>query len=137
MATEQASTVSTDYGSLAKWGSWLAALVGLWVVVSPFVLTGSIADGTPMWSNGLAGIVVLVLAAFGAYTVRTSAETATNSAGEWSGWVAALAGLWILVSPFVLGGVIQEGAAMWSNAAAGVVALILAAYAGYSLHTGE
>lgn len=137
MATDHASTASTDYGSLAKWGSWLAALVGLWVVISPFALTGSIAEGTPMWSNGLAGIVVLVLGAFGAYTVRTSAETATNSAGEWSGWVAALAGLWILVSPFVLRGVIQEGTAMWSNVAAGVVAFVLAAYAGYCLHTGE
>lgn len=137
MATKEAPTVTTEYGSLPKWASWLGALVGLWVVVSPFVLSGSIADGTPLWSNAVAGIVVLILAAFAAYTIRTAAEAATNSAGEWSGWIAALAGLWILVSPFVLSGTIGSGAVMWSNVIGGGIAFILAGYAGYHLHSGE
>ncbi|MFB6186419.1 MAG: SPW repeat protein [Halobacteriaceae archaeon] len=135
MATEQASTVATESGSLAKWASWLGALVGLWVVVSPFVLTGANTSSTVTWSNGIAGIVILVFSAFGAYTVRTSAETTTNSLGEWSGWIAAVTGLWILVSPFVLTGSITAGTAMWSTIVAGVIAFILAAYTGYHLHS--
>ena len=137
MATEQASTITTEYGSLPKWASWFAALVGLWVLVSPFVVSGSITSGTPMWSNAIAGIVVLVLTAFGAYTIRTSAETATSSSGEWSGWIAALAGLWIVVSPFIVGGTIDAGTTLWSNVVAGAVVLVLAAYTGYYLHSGE
>jgi uncharacterized membrane protein YczE len=133
MATEQPSTVTTESGSLAKWASWLAGLVGLWVLVSPFVLTGEITEGTPLWSNVLGGLAILILAAYGAYAIRSLAETATNTAGEWSGWIAAIAGLWILASPFVLSGEIAEGTVMWSNVIGGVIALVLAAYAGYFL----
>lgn len=137
MAIEQASRVRTEYGSLPKWGNWVAAVVGMWVLVSPFVLTGSIQSSTPMWSNAIGGAVVLILPAFAAYAIRSTAETAKNSIGEWSGWFAALAGLWILVSPFVLTGAIETGTVLWSNIIAGGLALILAGYAGYYLHTGK
>ncbi|MFW6376862.1 MAG: SPW repeat protein, partial [archaeon] len=133
MATEQPSTVTTESGSLAKWARWLAGLVGLWVLASPFVLSGEIAEGTPMWSNVVGGLAILILAAYGAYAIRSLAETATNTAGEWSGWIAAIAGLWIGISPFVLEGSITEGNPMFSNVVAGLLALVLAAYAGYSL----
>lgn len=134
MATERASPVTTEYGSLAKWGSWIAALVGLWVVVSPFVLDGSVAAGTPMMSNVVTGVVILVLSAFAGSTIRSAAETETNSGGECSGWIAGLAGLWILITPFVLSGSIAAGTVKWSNVVVGLVAVVLAAYAGYFLH---
>lgn len=137
MATEQPSTVTAESGSLAKWASWLAGLVGLWVGVSPFVLDGSIAEGTPMWSNVVGGLVILILGAYGAYAIRSLAETPRNSGGEWGGWIAALAGLWILVTPFILEGPIAEGDPMFSNVLAGLVALVLGAYAGYFLHSRE
>lgn len=133
MATERAKTVTTESGSLAKWASWLAGVVGLWVLASPFVLDGSVGSGTPMWSNVAAGIVILVLAAFGAYALR--ADGGMPASGEWSGWIAALAGVWILVSPFVMSGSIGEGTVMYSNVAGGAIALILAAYAGYVHHS--
>lgn len=131
MATEQAASVPTETGSLTKWASWLAALVGLWVLVSPFVLSGPFTSGTAMWSNVVAGIVVFVLAAFAAYELRTAVPGSEWS--EWSGWLAALAGLWILASPFVLTGSITAGNPMYSNVAAGIVAAALAAYAGYGV----
>lgn len=132
MATEQTATVTTGSESLAKGASGLAALVGLWVLVSPFVLSGPFASGTAMWSTVVAGLLIAVLAAYGACAIRTSED---DAAGEWSGWIAALAGVWILVSPFVLTGSIGSGAPMWSNVAGGIVALVLAAYAGYVLHS--
>lgn len=137
MATRQAPNVLTESGPLAKWASWLAAVVGLWVLVSPFVLGGTIASGVAMWSNVAAGVVIAVLSAYGAYAILTSAELETNSLKEGSGWIAGLAGLWILVSPFVLSGPIGAGTAMWSTVAGGVVALVLAAYAGYVLHSAR
>jgi hypothetical protein len=76
------------------------------------------------------------LAAYGAYSIRAAAGM-SNPANEWSGWIAGLAGLWILVSPFVLGGGIATSPMQWSNVAAGVVTLVLAAYAGHGVHAGE
>lgn len=137
MATEQPSPVATEYGSLPKWGSWLAALVGLWVLMSPFVLSGPIGGGTPMYSNAIAGVVVLVLAAVGASAIRAGVETSKNTPGELSGWIAGLVGIWMIVTPFVLNSSIDSGAVMWSNATAGVIAFILAGYTGYYLHSGE
>lgn len=135
MATEQASAVPTESGSLAKWASWIAALVGLWLAVSPFVLSGPIQSGTVMWSHVLGGIVIAVLAGFGAYAYRTHAATRGGSAAEWSGWIAALAGLWLLVSPFVLTGAIAESTPMFATLGGGIVALVLAAYTGYEMPT--
>lgn len=74
-------------------------------------------------------------------TVRTSAETATNSPGEVSDWIATLVGIWLAtlvgiwlaISPFVLTGAITTGATMWSTVA-GILALVRAAYTGYALH---
>lgn len=135
MATEQASAVPTESGSLAKWASWIAALVGLWLAVSPFVLSGPIQSGTVMWSNVLGGILIAVLAGFAAYAYRTHPATRESGGPEWSGWIAALAGLWLLVSPFVLTGTIAEGTPMYATLGGGIVALMLAAYAGYEMPT--
>lgn len=71
MATEQASTIIGEPSSLAKRASWLAAVVGLWVLVSPFVLDGSIASATAMWSNVVAGVVALILAGSAGYVLHS------------------------------------------------------------------
>lgn len=133
MATEQAQTLSTESGSLAKWASWVAALVGLWVLVSPFALAGDITGGAPMASNVIAGLVILVLSAFGAYALRTTTPD-ENTPGEIGAWIAAIAGIWILAAPFVLSGAIGTGTAMSGNVVAGGLALLLAGYAGWQLH---
>lgn len=137
MATERQSTVSSPSVSLGKYASWLAALVGLWVLVSPFVISGSFGGGTAMYSTIVSGVVVLVLSAFGAYSVRSGAETPPNSYGEISGWLASIAGLWIGVSPFVLTGSIGSGTPMWSNVIFGFLALVFAGYAGWILNDAE
>lgn len=70
MATEQATTVTTESGSLAKWASWLAGVVGLWVLASPFVLDGAVGSGAPMWSNVAGGAIALILAAYAGYVLH-------------------------------------------------------------------
>lgn len=65
MATEQHTSPSVDEGtSSLEWASWIAAILGLWTLVSPFVLSGEIASGTPMYSTVVAGLVALVLAGY-------------------------------------------------------------------------
>lgn len=137
MATERTPAVTTEDRSFAKWTSWLAALVGLWVLASPFVPSGSVGSARALWSNVVAGVGILLLSAYGAYAIRTAAERPANSPAELGGWVAALAGLWVAASPFVLSGSVGSAPALWSNVVAGVVALVLAGYVGYDVHSRE
>lgn len=44
------------------WANWVAILAGLWVIISPFVLT---AANSLKWSNVISGIVVAVLVYYG------------------------------------------------------------------------
>lgn len=137
MAAQEQATVTSTTVSLAKWTSYLTALVGLWVLVSPFVLTGAITEGTVMWSNVVAGVLIVVLGAFSAYELRTADEMPAGTGGEYTSWIAALAGLYVLVTPFVLTGAITEGTALYSNVVAGLIALVLAGYAGYFVQSRE
>ncbi|MFB6087435.1 MAG: SPW repeat protein, partial [Haloarculaceae archaeon] len=59
-------------GTPVEWGSWIAALAGLWLLVSPFVLSGEIASGAPMYSNVIAGLLVLALGAYAGWTFRSA-----------------------------------------------------------------
>lgn len=71
MATEQA-TSTVGKGSIHEWAAWIAAIFGLWVLLSPFILTGDVGTGTPMYSNVISGIVVLILSAYVGYSIRGS-----------------------------------------------------------------
>lgn len=48
--------------AFAEWEEWLNLIVGLWVIVSPWLLSFS-TNVTAMWINVIIGIVVAVLAA--------------------------------------------------------------------------
>lgn len=74
MSTGATETVTTPAGSTAKYATWLAAVLGLWVLVSPFVLSGTIASGTPMWSSVVAGILAAVFAGYTGFQIHASGE---------------------------------------------------------------
>ena len=56
---------------------WLNVLLGLWVVVSPFLITG----GGLKWSNVIVGIVIAVLA-YMATSAKTEREALRSPAVE-------------------------------------------------------
>ncbi len=61
--------------------SWTNFILGIWLVVSPFVL--GLWDLTPMvWNNIIVGIVILALAATSARATRALHETRPRWAGE-------------------------------------------------------
>lgn len=55
------------------WTNWIVALLGLWMLVTPFVMTGSIDSGSAMWNNVIAGLLVLVLAGWNGYEAQQAA----------------------------------------------------------------
>lgn len=55
------------------WTNWIVALFGLWILATPFFMTGSVDSGTAMWSNVISGLVVLVLAGWNGYEAQQAA----------------------------------------------------------------
>src|SRR3954469_7890715 len=75
--------------------SWLNFILGIWLIVSPFVfLYRGISEA--LWDNVVVGILVALLAIWRAVADDTEGMTIVS-------WVMALLGLWTLISPFVLG----------------------------------
>ncbi len=75
-----------------RWAAGLNVLAGIWILISPWVLAFW-GVGTATGNNIILGIAILVLAAI-----------AYNGSEElWASWVNFILGLWMIVSPYVLG----------------------------------
>ncbi|APW98486.1 hypothetical protein CHINAEXTREME_12190 [Halobiforma lacisalsi AJ5] len=112
-----------------KWISGIASIVGLWILVSPFVFESTEAV---IWNNVIVGAAVFLFAGYNYYRLVSALPT---SVGVMS--LAALLGLWTAAAPFAFE--IGSQTLLWSNVVAGVLALIFAgylAYAGRSVRTG-
>src|SRR5437660_1756768 len=72
--------------------SVLNVLAGIWLIISPWVL-GFVDVQTAFWNTLLCGIAVLVLAAIRLGTAGT----------EGLSWANLILGIWLIISPFVLG----------------------------------
>lgn len=96
------SDVSHDRGTernvlntdLMQWVSAIAAIVGLWVVASPFVYE---ATDAAYWNNTLVGTGVFILAGYNFYQLSKDRLASVGVAS-----LAVLLGLWIAVSPYVI-----------------------------------
>ena len=108
---------NTTYGYQIKWASGLNALAGLWLIVSPFVLSYSNLQNA-MWNDIVLGVVIGAIALFrfsGAYTQA------------WLSWVNLVLGAWVFISPFVLGFTSNQ-VALWDNLIFGAVVFVLAGW---------
>lgn len=101
--------------------SGLNVLVGLWLIVAPWVLnyrnTGDGFNG--YWNDVVIGIAIAVLAL---------ARTAAPRSFEGLSWVNIALGIWLIIAPFVLAYNIgtDAPAARWNDIACGIVVLVLA-----------
>jgi hypothetical protein len=97
--------------------SGLDVLAGIWLIISPFIIGyGALSGATT--NDVILGIVIGILAAirfFGAY------EAAFIS------WINVILGIWVLISPWVLGYSTNNGA-LANNIVMGIIVIILAAW---------
>ena len=100
---------------LKHWQDGVNAVLAAWVLLSPWAL-GFDGDRNATW-NALAAGAVLLAVALGAILVPQ----------VWENWAEAALGLWLAVSPWVLGFAGLRDA-MLSTALAGVAVLALAAW---------
>ena len=85
--------------------SWVNILLGIWMIVSPFVL--GFHSSKAIWTNVVTGVVVGILAII---------RWRIHQPG-WS-WSNLILGIWLVISPFVL---FLSGAAMWNNVILGII----------------
>lgn len=64
--------------AFAEWEEWLNLIVGLWVIVSPWVLSFS-ADTTAMWTNVIVGAIVAVVAAVEIWLTHSTTPRVTQT----------------------------------------------------------
>jgi hypothetical protein len=113
--------------------SGLDVLAGIWLLLSPFVLAfhnaqTAGADGTAATANNvILGIVIGILARYRAFNPTRSPEVS---------WVNALLGVWVLVSPWVVGFAGVHNAAL-NNVIVGIAVIILSLWSGFATTSGE
>jgi hypothetical protein len=99
------------------------AIAGLWELVSPFVL-GYSALTVAMWNAVIIGVVLIVLGAGAALYKEVKIDQTLD-------WINTILGLWLIVSPFILGYSDTVGA-MWNSIIVGLVVLVLAGWAAFT-----
>lgn len=104
----------------ARYASAGTVLAGLWLIVAPFVLDFE-GVAAAQWNHIIVGAAVLVLAA-----IRTFDPDERESMS----WLNVVLGLWMIVSPFLLGHA-NVDAAQTNSLIGGVAILLLAAFSAY------
>lgn len=118
------------------WQDWVNLILGIWLFISPWVL--DFAPGRPIGTAGNAppnGVVAYVVSAaawnawiFGVI-VAVISIAALIQLQRWAEWLNLLIGIWIAVSPWVLGFAGRyTSAAMWDLLVVGVLIFALAAW---------
>jgi predicted membrane-bound dolichyl-phosphate-mannose-protein mannosyltransferase len=104
----------------ARWASVGNVLAGVWLMVAPFALNFG-SNGMATWNHLIVGAVVLVLAAIRAFN---------PSEREGISWVNVVLGIWMIVSPYLLG-YADVNPAQTNSLITGALILILAAFSAY------
>ena len=111
-----AALALTRTGSPQQSGwSWANVILGIWLIISPFVVTAFSQLMNFRANNIILGILVGLVALF-----RASGA----ARGQWS-WANVALGIWLIISPFVLG-VSSNVTAVWHNVIIGIVVALLA-----------
>ncbi len=99
--------------------NWIIALIGVWEVISPFVL-GFRSMNTAMVDAVIVGGVLIVFGIVSAFS---------RGAARVLDWLNALLGIWLIIAPFFLAFAALTRAGEISSIITGVVVLILGIWA--------
>jgi hypothetical protein len=99
----------------AQWKDAAIFVLGLWLIISPWALNFAV-DRTPMWNASAVGLIIAV-----------AALAALISFHRWEEWVEAALGLWLIVSPYLLGFAAQINATV-NHVIVGIIVAALAVW---------
>lgn len=97
--------------STKRWQDWVMLIFGIWLFVAPFWMGGYDSSGSVAARNSyVLGVLVF---AFGWAALAT--------ARRWEEWMELILGIWLVISPFVLGFWSSEHGAGWNQLILGVL----------------
>jgi hypothetical protein len=107
--------VMVDIGKrlTVQWKDAVNLVLGLWLIASPWAL-GFATEQAPMWNASVVGVIIAV-----------AALAALIAFHKWEEWVEAAFGLWLIVSPYLLGFAVQTNAT-WNHVLVGIIVAGLA-----------
>lgn len=97
------------------WQDAVSVLLGVWLVVSPWVL-GFEGNAVALWNSVILGVVLAV--ASGAALVKFH---------EWEEWADMAMGLWLVAAPWLLG-YAALATPTWNHVLVGLAAIAMAAW---------
>jgi len=92
-----------------RWQDWVNLIFGVWLFISPFTLGYQSVGGVAAWNSYILGVAVAVFAIW-----------ALSQPRVWEEWVNLVLGIWLIISPFVLG-FTGDSAALWNNIILGIL----------------
>ncbi|HWU49642.1 MAG TPA: SPW repeat protein [Asticcacaulis sp.] len=102
------------------WQDWTMTAIGIWLFLSPWALAIARADlfpvGVVLWNMLASGVVVALLGVL-----------ALIGKAVWEEWVEMLTGVWLLVSPWILGFGDQPAMA-WNASLCGLTVIALSVW---------
>lgn len=81
-----------SYGAQVRTASGINVLLGIWLIISPWVFGYVSAGPAPMWNSVVVGAIVLILAA----TRFSNPDMAPGLS-----WVNLILALWTIASPWI------------------------------------
>ncbi|HVO41642.1 MAG TPA: SPW repeat protein [Aggregatilineales bacterium] len=102
----------------ARWQDWLNLLLGIWLVISPWVGVTMSRSNPAAVNSYIFGVLVIIFA--------LTAMSQRNQA--WEEWLNLIFGLWLILAPFALHFTDQAGA-MWNQIVVGIIIGISALWA--------
>ena len=109
-----------DYAAQARSASAANVLLGIWLIVSPWVFGYSAAGGAAIWNSVVAGALIVILAANRVGSPHT---------GSGLSWTNFLLGLWTIASPWIYV-YERQSSALWDNVVLGAAVAVLAIWSG-------
>ena len=74
-----------------RWVDWVNVILGVWLIVSAWVLVLNATEGAIAWSSWSAGCAIVALAAFSMYRASVGADA-----------LGIIIGIWLVASPWIL-----------------------------------
>lgn len=108
-------TVHTVNDGQVKFASGINVLLGLWLLISPWLLAYSAAAGL-LWNSLIVGAIVAILAAIRFFNPDEY---------RWMSWVNLVLGLWIIASPWIFTAS-DLSTVLWNDLIVGILITVLA-----------
>jgi len=97
------------------WQDWINVLLGAWLFFSPWLL-GYFNIYNAAWNAYVLGIAIFVFAVWALYAPEA-----------WEEWTLLILGIWLVISPWVLG-FYGNGNATWNMVIVGILTIIFASF---------